>query len=174
MPPVDRATEESVTGWFQTQEERIDVNKLKAEGENLERTEDAASGKREVAARRQLVTKLRRRGSTWFALPQLESVSCSEETDNKLNVKEKRAKENISSNNEKDTFSNNSVKKNKLKENISSNTVKEKISGNKEKENNVHVCDVCFQLHEIASYRPLPTECDKCWIKTFVGNILLN
>ena len=116
---------------------------------------------------------------------------------NKLNVKQKRAKdtipgnnvkekkvkadisyntvkENTSDNNVKGTISCNNVKKKKVKVDISYNTVKEKISGNNAKGNNVHVCDVCQQLHEIASNRPLPTECDKCWVKTFVRNILLN
>ena len=82
-----------------------------------------------------------------------------------LNVKEKRVKNTIAGNN---------VKEKKVKVDISYNTVKEKISGNNAKGNNVHICDVCQQLHEIASYRPLPTECDKCWVKTFVRNILLN
>ena len=116
---------------------------MKAEPKNPMKIGDASKEKREGSTR-QLVTKLRRRANTWYALPQLESVSRScVKNDKLLNVKEKKVSDNISSDN---------LKKNNVKQ------------------NNVHVCDVCQQLHEIALYRPLPTECDKCWIKTFMRN----
>ena len=63
-----------------------------------------------------------------------------------------------------------SSEKNDKMLNVKEKKVSDNISSNNVKENNVHVCDVCQQLHEIALYRPLPTECDKCWIKTFMRN----